>query len=680
MSNIAFAWYEVFMADFSCPGQGEADTKKGGDWVDLELWNGCDGDRHDIYTWTDVAGTGIDVTAGQQGGHGNVISRDNADPICNTTFEHYYGSGGHDNLRLEFANLLPHTKYIVHTYHTWSDGDITAVQFDYAVDPCVISEPNVTNYTFDANLLADDVNMGVIEFTTDCGPNKVSIKFTGYAKFNAFILYSEVPYIMAKYPNPPTGGRTGEELDTVCPNGVQLSWQPARQTQDPNGHDVYFGTDYNDVNEATRASHPNMLYYSEGQDSNKYPQDGNLPQLEVGTTYYWRVDQVNDVDMYKGRVWDFTTEDGNASTPFPYDPYRYDWDELQQVDFFRGLNPSDTNLWWTTSCVANEQKLWFGTDLPGSILLLKDDFESGAFEPNWTSVGWDIWDANDDPCWAHFRPRDHNMARATSGGVKTLTSTDIDASDDCNAIRVSFYVRSTKGRWLGADELTLKYYDGSTYNKVDEFDVSRKKYDPNGRWVHFRDRITDSNYLISNFRIQLYADLSDSNVLVDDVTISNSWPVNPIWRKATLSGDANDYTPALSPWTHYYWRVDTVVGNELVQGEYWEFRTGLGGLLLEMLFDGGTPGSDLPPTVTDTSDNSLVFTTYANIYDPCADGSVKYADPRFDVTGTLTSADFDPCAGLYRKDPCGPNDVDLLRLDGWQYTHPVLGKAGETRP
>jgi len=88
------------------------------------------------------------------------------------------------------------------------------------------------------------------------------------------------------------------------------------------------------------------------------------------------------------------------------------------------------------------------------------------------------------------------------------------------------------------------------------------------------------------------------------------------------------------------------------------FKTGYGGLLLEMLFDGGTPGNDLPATVTDTSGNNLVFTKYVG-----DGGSVKYGD------GFGTSVDVSANAGLYRPDPCGTNDPpDLLRLDGYQYT------------
>jgi hypothetical protein len=68
-------------------------------------------------------------------------------------------------------------------------------------------------------------------------------------------------------------------------------------------HDVYFGTNFNDVNDANRASHPGLLRYSQDQEPNYY----DPGTLELYTTYYWRIDEVNGPDIRKGAVWDFMT-------------------------------------------------------------------------------------------------------------------------------------------------------------------------------------------------------------------------------------------------------------------------------------------------------------------------------------------------------------------------------------
>ncbi|MHC4159547.1 MAG: LamG-like jellyroll fold domain-containing protein, partial [Planctomycetota bacterium] len=93
-------------------------------------------------------------------------------------------------------------------------------------------------------------------------------------------------------PNP-TNGKT-----QVDPN-VVLSWSPGAWASDVNGHDVYFGTNFSDVNDATTAS----AEYIGRQGPNSWDPCG----LDFGATYYWRIDEVNDPNLWKGDVWSFTT-------------------------------------------------------------------------------------------------------------------------------------------------------------------------------------------------------------------------------------------------------------------------------------------------------------------------------------------------------------------------------------
>ncbi|MHC4464901.1 MAG: hypothetical protein ACYS30_26250 [Planctomycetota bacterium] len=83
----------------------------------------------------------------------------------------------------------------------------------------------------------------------------------------------------------------------LCPTGVQLHWWPGEDVNDANGHNVYFGTDYDAVKDAN-VGIPLGVLVAVGQDSNKYPEDGKPPlDLELNTTYYWRVDEVNDAEV-----------------------------------------------------------------------------------------------------------------------------------------------------------------------------------------------------------------------------------------------------------------------------------------------------------------------------------------------------------------------------------------------
>jgi len=64
-------------------------------------------------------------------------------------------------------------------------------------------------------------------------------------------------------------------------------------------HDVYFGTDFDEVNDATIDSPE----YMGRQDTNNWDPNG----LEFETTYYWRIDEIDAWNTYKGGVWSFTT-------------------------------------------------------------------------------------------------------------------------------------------------------------------------------------------------------------------------------------------------------------------------------------------------------------------------------------------------------------------------------------
>ena len=93
-----------------------------------------------------------------------------------------------------------------------------------------------------------------------------------------------------------------DEADNVDRDAV-LSWKPGEYADT---HDVYFGTDFNDVNDAAIAD-PRGVTISAGQNANTF----DTGRLEFGQTYYWRVDEVNDAhpdSPWKGSLWSFTAE------------------------------------------------------------------------------------------------------------------------------------------------------------------------------------------------------------------------------------------------------------------------------------------------------------------------------------------------------------------------------------
>jgi len=98
----------------------------------------------------------------------------------------------------------------------------------------------------------------------------------------------------ASEPNP-----ADEQADV--PRDAVLSWKTGTNAET---HDVYFGTSFEDVNNATTTVDAGSVY--QGRiDTNIY---AVTERLEFGQTYYWRVDSVDASTTNKGYVWSFTVE------------------------------------------------------------------------------------------------------------------------------------------------------------------------------------------------------------------------------------------------------------------------------------------------------------------------------------------------------------------------------------
>jgi len=142
---------------------------------------------------------------------------------------------------------------------------------------------------------------------------------------------------LATNPNP-TDGAINEDT------WANLSWWPGDFAV---SHDVYFGDNFDDVNdgvERTFQGNQPSTNFVVGFLGFPFP-DGLVP----GTTYYWRIDEVNDTDPnspWKGDVWSFTVPPKIAYDPDPPD----------------GANFIDPNveLSWTPGFGAKLHTVYFG--------------------------------------------------------------------------------------------------------------------------------------------------------------------------------------------------------------------------------------------------------------------------------------------------------------------------------
>jgi len=140
------------------------------------------------------------------------------------------------------------------------------------------------------------------------------------AIFNQALTEDEIPGLMSGV------GGIGPASQPVPADGalyadtwVTLSWRPGDFAV---SHDVYMGENFDDVNDGTgdtfRGSQGlNTTFYIAGFPGYAFP-DGLVP----GTTYYWRINEVNEADPnspWKGDVWSFTVPPRKAYSPAPAD-------------------------------------------------------------------------------------------------------------------------------------------------------------------------------------------------------------------------------------------------------------------------------------------------------------------------------------------------------------------------
>ena len=139
-------------------------------------------------------------------------------------------------------------------------------------------------------------------------------------------------------------GPTPEDGVQYTDTWVSLSWKPGDFAA---SHDVYIGENFDDVNEGTgdtfKGNHESE-YFIIGFIGFPYP-DGLVP----GTTYYWRIDEVNQAEPnspWKGPVWSFWIPSKKAYDASPADGTMF-------------IDPSVT-LTWTAGYDSILHYVYFG--------------------------------------------------------------------------------------------------------------------------------------------------------------------------------------------------------------------------------------------------------------------------------------------------------------------------------
>ncbi|MHC4326903.1 MAG: LamG domain-containing protein, partial [Planctomycetota bacterium] len=197
-----------------------------------------------------------------------------------------------------------------------------------------------------------DLGEPLIEFQhgAHAGPGSVGIWHEsqgGSMIDNVMVLAGLGGQPLARRPDPRDGAMFENTWGT-------LSWAPGDWAV---SHDVYMGDNFDDVNNGaadTFIGNQAETSLIVGFPGFPFP-DGLVP----GTTYYWRIDEVNDANAaspWKGNVWSFWIPPSTAYVPVPADG----------AEFI----PADATLSWTPGFNAKLHHVYFGDSL--------DDVNDGA--------------------------------------------------------------------------------------------------------------------------------------------------------------------------------------------------------------------------------------------------------------------------------------------------------------
>jgi hypothetical protein len=173
----------------------------------------------------------------------------------------------------------------------------------------------------------------------------------------------------------PVPGNTAINVD---PN-QDLAWNPGSTAE---FHDIYFGTSFEDVNGADIST--TGIY--KGRQSETSYEPG---PLELGQTYYWRIDEINeseDDSPRRGPVWSFRIMAWEATEPNPPNGAE--------------CVPLDTVLSWIGGAQATTHWVYFGTtdSPPFKGLRSPTNYVPPALEPD-TLYYWRIDEKKGTQTW-----------------------------------------------------------------------------------------------------------------------------------------------------------------------------------------------------------------------------------------------------------------------------------------
>jgi hypothetical protein len=320
--------------------------------------------------------------------------------------------------------------------------------------------------------------------------------------------------VSAYNPSPADGAVYSEDV------WATLSWSADKAAV---SHDVYFGDNFDDVDEATHDSEVfrgnvgvDSVYFLVGFTGCPYP-DGLVP----GTTYYWRIDEVNEADPrspWKGDVWSFTIAPRTAYSPSPADG-------AESVD-------PDVELSWTPGINAVLHTIYFGDDFdevnnaggaegqgpahysPGTLELAKVYY--------WRVDEYDQVDTYKGDVWSFTTPGAVGSPMPANGAADVKMTATLSWTAADNAASHEVYFGSDKDAVRNADKSSPEYKGSKTLG-VESYDPGKLAWYTTYYW-----RIDEVDSLGDTQKGPLWSFTTADFISIDDFEDYNTGE-NQIW-------------------------------------------------------------------------------------------------------------------------------------------------------
>ena len=390
---------------------------------------------------------------------------------------------------------------------------------------------------------------------------------------------------------------------------VVLNWTPGIYAPPINGHTVYLGENLNDVRDGIGGITHDAVSYTTAQ------------RLDFGTTYYWRVDEVNgppDYTVYEGNVWSFTTE-----------LFAYPIENIIATASSTGregtgpentINGSGLDV---NDLHSNEERdMWLSGNEPNAWIEYEFD-KVHKLHQMWA------WNSNQPvESILGFGPNDVTIEYSTNGtDYMTLGTTH----EFARAPGAAGYAHNTTIDFSGVAAKYIRLTANSNWGGIlDQYGLSEVRFFSIPVWAREPSPdsgTTDVDVLVTlGWKAGREADKHDVYLSSDEqAVIDGNVPVSTVTDTS--------YGPlSLDLDTTYYWKVNEV--NEAETPTTWESKIWSFTTTDHLVVDDFELYNDLN---TDEPGSNRIFNMWIDGYDnPAINGSViGYADPPFAEQSTV---------------------------------------------